>query len=192
MFGRAPVIHDLHIAVTIWGFVDPAPPAELVALRRPLFEGAAEPEHYDDRCAQIVDMVPDATLGMTPAEVQAAYPERWRDLVGTLAVADATDRSAGDGVGAQVGEVDELQRRHVRRLEHHRAGGAGVERLRPAGGAHAPLVAGPQAGEPVLRHRRARSLPRSAENTRNSAVTRQHTTCRPGSSPRFSQHPERW
>ena len=46
MFGRAPVIHDLHIAFTIWGFVDPAPPAELVALRRPLFEGAAEPEHY--------------------------------------------------------------------------------------------------------------------------------------------------
>ncbi len=32
---------------------------------------------------QIVDMVPDATLAMTPAEVQAAYPERWRDLVGT-------------------------------------------------------------------------------------------------------------
>jgi len=82
MFGRAPVIHDLHIAVTIWGFVDPAPPAELVALRRPLFEGAAEPEHYAS-VRQIVDMVPDATLAMTPADVQAAYPERWRDLVGT-------------------------------------------------------------------------------------------------------------
>ena len=82
LFGRAPVIHDLHIAVTIWGFVDPAPPAELVALRRPLFEGAAEPEHYAS-VRQIVDMVPDATLAMTPADVQAAYPERWRDLVGT-------------------------------------------------------------------------------------------------------------
>ncbi len=81
MFGRAPVIHDLHIAVTIWGFVDPAPPAELVALRRPLFEGAAEPEHYAAVRA-IVDMVPDPTLRMTPADVQDAYPSRWRELLG--------------------------------------------------------------------------------------------------------------
>ena len=33
LFGRAPVVHDLRIAFTIWGFLDPAPPAELVALR---------------------------------------------------------------------------------------------------------------------------------------------------------------
>ena len=30
MYGRAPVIHDLRIACTIWGFLDPSPPAELV------------------------------------------------------------------------------------------------------------------------------------------------------------------
>ena len=81
MFGRAPVIRDIHVAVTIWGFVDPAPPAELVALRRPLFEGAAEPEHYDAVRA-IVDMVPDATLWMATVEVQDSYPSRWRELLG--------------------------------------------------------------------------------------------------------------
>ena len=87
MFGRAPVIHDLHIAVTIWGFVDPAPPAELVALRRPLFEGAAEPEHYADRCAPSSTWCPTPTLRMTPADVQDAYPSRWRELLG---VSDAS------------------------------------------------------------------------------------------------------
>ena len=47
LFGRAPVVHDLRIAFTIWGFLDPAPPAELVALRLTAFEGAADPHHYD-------------------------------------------------------------------------------------------------------------------------------------------------
>lgn len=81
MFGRAPVIHDLRIAVTIWGFVDPAPPAELVSLRRPLFEGAAEPAGYPG-VRTIVDMVPEDTLRMSPAQVQQAYPAQWRALLG--------------------------------------------------------------------------------------------------------------
>ena len=38
-FSRAPVIHDLTIAFTMWGFLDPAPPGDLVAsapaVRRP-------------------------------------------------------------------------------------------------------------------------------------------------------------
>src|SRR5690349_19491448 len=39
LYGRAPVMHDLTIGLTAWGFLDPAPPAELVAARRPLFMG---------------------------------------------------------------------------------------------------------------------------------------------------------
>ena len=39
LYGRAPVIHDLRIAFTIWGFLDPTPPAELVAVRRPAVRG---------------------------------------------------------------------------------------------------------------------------------------------------------
>ena len=40
LFGRAPVVHDLEVAFTIWGFLGAAPP-ELVALRRPLFDFAS-------------------------------------------------------------------------------------------------------------------------------------------------------
>ena len=82
MFGRAPVIHDLRIAFTIWGFFDPSPPAELVAVRTPLFEGVSNSlHHYDERRA-LVDSVPEATLRMTPDQVRAAYPGSWRSLLG--------------------------------------------------------------------------------------------------------------
>ena len=49
MYGRAPVIHDLRLAFTIWGYLDPSPPADLVELRRRLFEGVANSlHHYDE------------------------------------------------------------------------------------------------------------------------------------------------
>lgn len=82
LFGRAPVVHDLTIAFTIWGFLDPAPPADLVAERRAAFAEVASPHHYLERRA-LVDRVPEATLRMTPDQVRAAYPARWRELTGT-------------------------------------------------------------------------------------------------------------
>ena len=82
LYGRAPVIHDLRIAFTIWGFFDPTPPAELVAVRSPLFEGVANSlHHYDERRA-LVDSVPETTLRMTPDQVRSAYPAGWRALLG--------------------------------------------------------------------------------------------------------------
>ena len=42
LFSRAPVVHDLTIAFTIWGSLDPSPPAELVAARGPLFAGLGQ------------------------------------------------------------------------------------------------------------------------------------------------------
>ena len=41
IFGRAPVIHDLRVAYTVFGFLDPKTDPELVKLRRKLFTGAA-------------------------------------------------------------------------------------------------------------------------------------------------------
>jgi hypothetical protein len=82
MFSRAPVVHDLTIAFTVWGFLDDAPPAELVALRMRLFEGVDNVLHHYDEGRAIVDMIPASTLRMSPSQVEAAYPERWKDLIG--------------------------------------------------------------------------------------------------------------
>jgi len=81
LFSRGPVVHDLTIAFTIWGFLDPNPPAELVAARSPRFAGIGHGHDYAGVRA-LADMVPEATLRMTPEQVGAAYPERWRELLG--------------------------------------------------------------------------------------------------------------
>ena len=76
MFGRAPVIHDMELAFTLWGFLGGAP-AELVAARKPLFAAAAH--HYWDQ-RDICDAVPEATLRLTPAVVRERLPQ-WRSLL---------------------------------------------------------------------------------------------------------------
>ena len=82
IFSRAPVVHDLTIAFTIWGFYDPNPPVELVALRMPLFEGLRHVAHHYTEGRVVADMPPESTLRMTPAQVADAYPADWRVLVG--------------------------------------------------------------------------------------------------------------
>ena len=78
LYGRAPIVHDLGLAFTLWGFLDEEP-ADLVAFRTPLFQAAA---HDYGRQREIVDRVPDDTLRLAPAEV-AARLESWRDLLRT-------------------------------------------------------------------------------------------------------------
>lgn len=82
MASRAPVVHDLTIAFTIWGFLDPAPPAELVSERRQLFAGVADVNHHYTEARAIVDLVPDSTLEATVAQVVSVYPAQWRQLTG--------------------------------------------------------------------------------------------------------------
>ena len=82
LYSRAPVVHDLTIAFTIWGFFDESPPDELVARRPQLFEGVGDVNHHYAEAREIADMVPEATLRMTPEQVAAAYPEAWRELTG--------------------------------------------------------------------------------------------------------------
>ena len=76
MFGRAPTIHDFTVAFTIWGFLDPAPPADLVARRRPLFEGVRHVSHHYAEARAIADGVPQATLRKTHQQVVSEYPTR--------------------------------------------------------------------------------------------------------------------
>lgn len=82
IFSRAPVVHDVDIAFTIWGFYDRDPPEELVVLRRRMFEGLRHVSHHYAEAREVADLPPDATMRMTPAQVSDAYPARWRELVG--------------------------------------------------------------------------------------------------------------
>ena len=82
LFGRAPVIHDLRIVFTIWGWLDPDPPTDLLSLRRESFDGVAEVLHNYERLRELADSVPEETLRSTPAQVAAAYPAEWRRLLG--------------------------------------------------------------------------------------------------------------
>lgn len=82
LFGRAPVVHDLTVALHAWGFLGEAP-ADLVATRQPLFEEVAHPHHYE-KLRRLVDLVPDTTLRMTPAQVADAHRADWRGLLGVI------------------------------------------------------------------------------------------------------------
>lgn len=82
MFSRAPVVHDLTIAFTVWGYFDAEPPAELVELRKPLFEGLRHVGHHYAESRVVVDHVPLDTLRKTPAQVTSAFPAEWRSLLG--------------------------------------------------------------------------------------------------------------
>ncbi|NBV03508.1 MAG: hypothetical protein EBS10_04920 [Acidimicrobiia bacterium] len=82
MASRAPVVHDLTIAFTIWGFLDPSPPADLVAERRRLFTGVANVNHHYTEARHIADLVPDSTLQAGVDRVVSVYPAQWRQLTG--------------------------------------------------------------------------------------------------------------
>lgn len=78
VLGRAPVIHDLRVAATLFGFLDPSPDRELVELRHHLFEEVSHFHHYME-LRRLVDMVPASVLRGTPAEVTDRYRSGWRD-----------------------------------------------------------------------------------------------------------------
>lgn len=82
MFGRAPVVHDLTLALTAWGFLLDSPPADLVETRRALFAGVRHGAHHYAEGRAIADMFPEATLALSPADVAARTPGAWRELTG--------------------------------------------------------------------------------------------------------------
>lgn len=83
LFGRAPVVHDLTIAFTIWGWLDGAASADLVARRSALFEGVANTNHHYTEGRLIADLVPESTLRLTPEAAKAVYSTgKWQDLTG--------------------------------------------------------------------------------------------------------------
>ena len=77
LFHRAPVIYDMELAFTLWGFLGGAPD-DLIAFRAPLFTAATHHRYWDFRA--IVDRVPEATLRLTPAQVRERLSD-WRSLL---------------------------------------------------------------------------------------------------------------
>lgn len=82
LFSRAPVVHDVKMAFKMWGFLDEQPPSELVAFRGPLFAGLRHVNHHYTEARIVADMVPEATLHLTPAAIDVDYASRWRELIG--------------------------------------------------------------------------------------------------------------
>ena len=80
LFGRAPVMADLRVAYTLWGFPDVAAPPELVELRTKLFAGVGHPHHYAE-LRRVADSVADGTLRLTPDEVAERYGTDWQSLL---------------------------------------------------------------------------------------------------------------
>lgn len=77
LFGRAPVIHDLTVGLTVWGFLDDQAPAELVELRREWFEEVHLSIHYVE-LRRIADAVPDGVLRLPHAALIERHRRDWR------------------------------------------------------------------------------------------------------------------
>lgn len=69
LFNRAPVVHDVKVALTVFGFLS-EPDPELVEWRRPLFAEVSDPHHYGT-ARRIADLVPEETLRLPPDQVSA-------------------------------------------------------------------------------------------------------------------------
>jgi hypothetical protein len=74
------VVHDLTVAYTVWGYLDDAAAPELVALRKPLFEGVGHLHSYVEKRV-VADAVPDETLRKSPEAVKSEHAANWKALL---------------------------------------------------------------------------------------------------------------
>jgi len=81
LYGRGPMIGDLKIALTLFGYLAAAPD-ELVAKRRELFDEVHHSTIHYFAAREIADLVPEATLRMSPAEVTSACAADWKSPLG--------------------------------------------------------------------------------------------------------------
>ena len=81
IYGRAPVIHDIRLVMTLFGYDDASCDQELVEYRRAAAEEVSHSHHYG-RLRGVVDRIGDEALTMKPADVASARVHDWRALVG--------------------------------------------------------------------------------------------------------------
>lgn len=80
LFGRAPVVHDVKVALTVFGFLSEADP-DLVEWRRELFSEVSHPHHYL-RARAIAQLVPEDTLRTAHGEVSPTFAHDMRNPLG--------------------------------------------------------------------------------------------------------------
>ena len=88
LLGRAPVIHDMTAAYTVWGFLDDKADGELVSARKIAFDEVALPLHYAER-QWIVAAVRDEPLRQAHTAISEQYARDWRALLDGDALARA-------------------------------------------------------------------------------------------------------
>lgn len=81
LYGRAPMIGDLRMALSLFGYLREAPD-DLVAKRRELFDEVHHSTVHYFAAREIADLVPEATLRMTPEGVAAASAADWKGPLG--------------------------------------------------------------------------------------------------------------
>lgn len=79
LFGRAPILADLDVALTIWGYYDEQPASGLRVMRGEMFEGAGHHHGYP-LLREISNAVSEHALRMTPAQVASAHDSDWAGL----------------------------------------------------------------------------------------------------------------
>lgn len=82
-FGRAPIMHDLRVAATLWGLLDPQAPEDLVDMRKRLFEGLHLTLHHYPELRAVVDLAPAESLALTPEQAADDHARDWRSLLKT-------------------------------------------------------------------------------------------------------------
>ena len=83
-FGRAPVMADIMIALTIWGWLLDNPPLDIVSYRQKLFIGLGNTVHHYAESRVIADMVPETTFRISLEKLTASMPMSWRALTGAI------------------------------------------------------------------------------------------------------------
>lgn len=77
LMGRAPVVHDLTVAFTVYGFFDPKPDPALAAARARAFAEIESHHHYFER-RQVVDAVAEEALRQPHGTIAERYKSDWR------------------------------------------------------------------------------------------------------------------
>ena len=82
LFGRAPSRYDLEAAFCIWGFFDPKPDSDLLALRLEKLKHLGAAHNYLLR-RDVADSVPSDVLKREVEKIHEAYEEGWKPMIDT-------------------------------------------------------------------------------------------------------------